>query len=67
MITAKIDYRNLQFILYQDNKPVENPLPAEVQRVVLKQVIHDVVNETRAQINKDVPDRPPGLKEQMIH
>ena len=67
MMTAQIDYRNLQFLLYQDDKPVENPLPAEVQRVVILHIIHDVITEIRAQINGDVPDRPPGLKEQTIH
>lgn len=68
MIEVVVDYRNLQFFVYEDGRlTMDNPLPVEVQRVVLNKVIHDVVNEIRAQINADVPDRPPGLKEQILH
>lgn len=52
MITAKIDYRNLQFILYQDNKPVENPLPAEVQRVVIEQIIRETTGKIYRQLDE---------------
>lgn len=41
MIEAQIDYCNLQFLIYQDGKPVDNPLPVEVQRVVIEQIIYD--------------------------
>lgn len=68
MIEVVVDYRNLQFFVYEDGRlTMDNPLPVEVQRAVLNKVIHDVVNEIRAQINADVPDRPPGLKEQILH
>lgn len=68
MISVQIDYYNLKFMVYEDDRlTMDSPLPSEVQKALLLQVIHDVVEEIRAQINGDVPDRPPGLKEQMIH
>ena len=41
MIEAQLDYCNLQFLIYQDGKLVDNPLPVEVQRVVIEQIIYD--------------------------
>ena len=68
MVSVQIDYYNLKFMIYEDDKlTMDSPLPAEIQKALLLQVIHDVIEEIRAQLNADAPDRPPGLKEQMIH
>ena len=67
MISIILDYRNLQFGIYQHGKPVENPLPVEVQRSVLTKVIHDVVNEIRTQVNSQLTASPPGLKQHLFH
>jgi len=41
MIEAQLDYCNLQFLIYQDGKLVDNLLPVEVQRVVIEQIIRE--------------------------
>ena len=68
MVEVVVDYRNLKFFVYEEGRlTMDNPLPLEVQQALILQVIHDVIQEIRAQINEQVPDRPPGLKEWMIH
>lgn len=67
MITAQIDYRNLQILIYQDDKPVENPLPVEVQRAVLKKVIHEVAENFRRELRGQLTDQPPGLDDILLH
>lgn len=67
-VSVQIDYHNLQFLVFEDGKlTMDTPLSVEVQQAVIKKVIHDVVNEIRMQLNADVPDHSPGLKERMIH
>lgn len=67
MITTQIDYRNLQFLIYQDGKPVDNPLTAEVQRVVILKVIEDAVESLRNELRHQLSDVPPGLSERLLH
>ena len=67
MMSARIDYRNLQFIIYQDNKPVENPLPAEVQRVVILKIIDDVAENFRQELRGQMTDQPPGLDDILLN
>lgn len=53
MVEVVVDYRNLQFLITKHGKwTMDNPLPVEVQRAVILQVVHDYaemisrVNET---------------------
>ena len=67
MITTQIDYRNMQFMVYQDYQPQDNPLPAEVQRAVILQVIHDVAESFRRELRGQINEDPPSLKAHLIH
>ena len=67
MISIILDYRNLQFGIYQHGKPVENPLPVEVQRAVILQVIHDVAESFRRELRGQINEDPPSLKAHLIH
>ena len=59
MVSIQIDYRKLQFIIYQDDNPVVNPLPDEVQRVVIQKVVRDVAGLIRMQFMNILTDTPP--------
>ena len=67
MISIILDYRNLQFGIYQHGKPVENPLPVEVQRAVILQVIHEVAESFRRELRGQINEDPPSLKAHLIH
>lgn len=67
MIGIQINYQNMQFIIYQHDKPVENPLPVEVQRAVILQVIHDVAESFRRELRGQINEDPPSLKAHLIH
>lgn len=67
-VSVQIDYYNLQFLVFEDGKLIMDILLlVEVQQVVIKKVIYDVVNEIRMQFNVDVFDYLLGLKEWMIY
>lgn len=67
MNTVQIDYCNLQILIYQDGKPIENPLTAKVQRVVILKILEEVAECIRTQIIHGLSDDPPGLKEHLLH
>ena len=53
MIKVVVDYQNLQFFVYEEDRlTMDNLLPVDVQRAVILQVVHDYaemisrVNET---------------------
>lgn len=67
MITTQIDYRNLQFMVFKDGKPVDNPLPAQAQRVVILNIIEDVAESFRRELRGQMAEDPPGLEEHLLH
>lgn len=67
-VSVQIDYYNLKFMVYEDDRlTMDSPLPSEVQKALLLQVIHDVVEEIRAQLNSQLSDSPTELKSHLIH
>lgn len=67
MNTVTIDYLNMQFMVYQDGQLQDNPLPVEVQRVVIKKIIKDLADHFRRQLRHQMTDEPPSLKAHLIH
>ena len=67
MISIHIDYRNLQFIIYQHDKPVENPLPVDVQRAVILQVVHDYAEMISRVLKEQLATDPDVLRQTLVH
>lgn len=67
MITLQIDYRNMQFMVYQDGHLQHNPLPVEVQRSVIEQVIHDCSESICRQLNEQLATDPEALRRSALH
>ncbi len=67
MINIQIDYQNMQFMVFDDGKLQHNPLPVEMQRAVILQVIHDVAESFRRELRGQINEDPPSLKAHLIH
>ena len=67
MILIHIDYRNLQFIIYQHDKPMENPLPVEVQQAVILQVVHDYAEMISRVLKEQLATDPDVLLQALVH
>lgn len=67
MINIQIDYQNMQFMVYQNGQLQDNPLPVEVQRVVILQVIHDVAESFRRELRGQINEDSSSLKAHLIH
>ena len=67
MILIHIDYRNLQFIIYQHDKPMENPLPVEVQQAVILQVVHDYAEMISRVLKEQLATDPDVLRQALVH
>ena len=67
MVKIMVDYRNLQFFITENGQQQDNPLPVEVQRAVILQVIHDVAESFRRELRGQINEDPPSLKAHLIH
>ena len=67
MIGIQIDYQNMQFIIYQHNKPVKNPLPVEVQRTVILQVIEHCSEIISCLLEEQLDTDPDGVRQALVH
>ncbi len=63
---VQIDYVNLQFMVFNNGKLLDNPLPVEVQRAVILKILQEVAECIRTQIIHGLSDDPPGLKEHLL-
>lgn len=67
MITTQIDYRNMQFMVYQDDQLQDNPLPVEVQRAVILQVVHDYAEMISRVLKEQLVTDPDMLLQALVH
>ena len=68
MIEVVVDYRNLQFCVYEDGRlTMDNPLPVEVQRAVIQKIIAEVAENFRQELRGQITSRPPGLDDILLH
>ncbi len=67
MITAKIDYQNLQFMVFDDGALQDNPLPVEVQRAVIQKITAEVAENFRQELRGQMTDRPTGLDDILLN
>lgn len=67
MITTQIDYQNLQFMVFENNALQDNPLPVEVQRAVIKQVVKDCSESISRQLNNALALDPDVLRQSKVH
>ena len=67
MISIHTDYQNMQFIIYQHDKPVENPLPVEVQRAVILQVVHDYAEMISCVLKEQLATDPDVLRQALVY
>lgn len=66
MITTQIDYQNLQFMVFENGALQDNPLPVEVQRAVIKQVVEDCFESICRRLNELSTD-PDVLRQSKVH
>ena len=67
MITTQIDYRNMKFMVYQDDQLQENPLPMKVQRAVILQVVHDYAEMISRVLKEQLATDPDVLRQSLVH
>ena len=67
MISILLDYRNLQFGIYQNGKWVENPLPVEMQRAVILQVVQDYAEMISRVLKEQLATDPDVLRQALVH
>ncbi len=68
MIEVVVDYRNLQFFVYEDGRlTMDNPLPVEVQRAVILQVIHDYAEMISRVLKEQLSTDPDVLRQALVH
>ena len=67
MITTQIDYRNMQFMVYQDDQLQDNPLPVEVQRAVILQVIEHCSEIISCLLKEQSDTDPDGVRQALVH
>ena len=67
MITTQIDYRNMQFMVYQDDQLQDNPLPVEVQRAVILQVVHNYAEMISCVLKEQLANDPDVLRQTLVH
>ena len=67
MITTQIDYRNMQFMVYQDDQLQDNPLPVKVQRAVILQVVYDYAEMISRVLKEQLAIDPDVLRQALVH
>ena len=68
MIKVVVDYRNLKFFVYEeDGLTMDNPLPVEVQRAVILQVVHDYAEMISRVLKKQLATDPDVLRQALVH
>lgn len=67
MITAQIDYQNLQFMVFDNGQLQDNPLLVEVQRVVIEQIIYDCAERICRGLKEQRPIEPYVLRQALVN
>lgn len=67
MITAQIDYQNLQFMVFDNGQLQDNPLSVEVQRVVIEQIINDCAERICRGLKEQRPIEPYVLRQALVN
>lgn len=67
MVKIVVDYRNFQFLITENGQQQDNPLPVEVQRAVIEQIIAEVAENFRQELRGQITIRPPGLDDILLN
>ena len=67
MITTQIDYRNMQFMIFDNGALHDNPLPLEVQQAVILQVVHDYAEMISRVLKEQLAIDPDVLPQALVH
>ena len=67
MISILLDYRNLQFFVYQDDQLQDNPLSVKVQRAVILQVVYDYAEMISRVLKEQLATDPDVLRQSLVH
>ena len=68
MIKVVVDYRNLKFFVYEEDRlTMDNLLPVEVQRAVILQVVHDYAEMISRVLKEQLAIDPDVLRQALVH
>ena len=68
MINVVVDYRNLKFFVYEEDRlTMDNPLPVEVQRAVILQVVHDYAEMISRVLKEQLAIDPDVLRQALVY
>ena len=67
MVKIMVDYRNLQFFITENGQQQDNPLPVEVQRAVILQVVHDYAEMISRVLKEQLATDPDVLRQALVH
>ena len=68
MIKVVVDYRNLKFFVYEEDRlTMDNLLPVEVQRAVILQVVHDYAEMISRVLKEQLATDPDVLRQALVH
>ena len=68
MINVVVDYRNLKFFVYKEDRlTMDNLLPLEVQQAVILQVVHDYAEMISRVLKEQLANDPDVLRQTLVH
>ena len=68
MINVVVDYRNLKFFVYEEDRlTMDNLLPVEVQRAVILQVVYDYAEMISRVLKEQLATDPDVLRQALVH
>lgn len=68
MINVVVDYRNLKFFVYEEDRlTMDNLLPLEVQQAVILQVVHDYAEMISRVLKEQLANDPDVLRQTLVH
>ena len=68
MINVVVDYRNLKFFVYEEDRlTMDNLLPVEVQQAVILQVVHDYAQMISRVLKEQLANDPDVLRQALVH
>ena len=68
MIKVVVDYQNLKFFVYEEDRlTMDNPLPVEMQRAVILQVVHDYAEMISRVLKEQLATDPDVLRQALVH
>lgn len=68
MINVVVDYRNLKFFVYEEDRlTMNNLLPVEVHRAVILQVVQDYAEMISRVLKEQLATDPDVLRQSLVH